>query len=101
MSNQLYGKLTTDGTKKIYVYAIDMTFDEVYNSDKKELWDRKAVTFGIITSEELPPEVSVKTADFRSVEIYVSKTILKYSYVSSLVATIVFVQRYWKTDGIS
>ena len=101
MSNQLYGKLARDGTKKIYVYAINMTLDEVYNSDKKKLWDRKAVSFGIITSEELPPEVSVKTVDFRAVEMYVSKSILKYFYISSLVATIVFVQRYRKTDGIS
>ena len=61
MSNQLYGKFTTDGTKKLYVYAINMTFDEIYNQEKKQLWDKKAVSFGIVTSEKLPPEVSVKT----------------------------------------
>ena len=60
MSNQLYRKLITDGTKKLYVYAINMTFDEVYKPMKKQLWDRKAVSFGIITSEKLPTDVSVE-----------------------------------------
>ena len=73
VSNQLYGKLTTDGTKKLYVYRIIMAFDEVYNPVKKELWDRKAVSFGIITNEELPSEeVSVKTVQFTT-EVHVFK----------------------------
>ena len=37
-----------------------MTFEEVYNPLKKRLWDRKNVALGIITSEKLPPEVSLK-----------------------------------------
>ena len=72
VSNQLYGELTTDGTKKLYVYRIIMGFAEVYNPVKKELWDRKAVSFGIITNEKLPAEeVSVKT-EFRT-EVHVFK----------------------------
>jgi hypothetical protein len=50
--------LATDGTKKVYVYAINMTFGEVYNPVKKELWDRKNVSLGIITNEKLPAKVS-------------------------------------------
>lgn len=70
VSNQLYGELTTDGSKKLYVYRIIMAFAEVYNPVKKELWDRKAVSFGIITNEKLPlEEVSVKTVQFRSPRI--------------------------------
>lgn len=44
----------TKSAKEMYVYAINMEFCEVYNVIKKELWDRKKVSLGIITSERLP-----------------------------------------------
>ena len=40
------------------MYAINTTFGEVYNPVKKELWDRKNVSLGIITNEKLPAKVS-------------------------------------------
>ena len=53
-SKQLYGQLVTDGTKTVFVYAIRMKFDEVSSKVKKTLWDRKSVSFGIVTNEKLP-----------------------------------------------
>mgnify|MGYP002803811972 CR=1 FL=1 len=53
-SKPLYGQLVTDGTKTVFVYAIRMKFDEVSSKVKKTLWDRKSVTFGIVTNEKLP-----------------------------------------------
>ena len=64
MSKQLYGKLTTDGTEQVYIYAINMAFDPVYKQVKKDLWDRKDTSLGIVTSEKLPSEeVSGKCTD--------------------------------------
>lgn len=54
MCKQLFGPLTTDGSEKVYVYAIKMEFDEVYEEVKKGLWDRKNVSLGIITNGKLP-----------------------------------------------
>jgi hypothetical protein len=44
----------------MYLYVINMTFDEVHKQDKKYLWDRKNVCLGIITNQKLPSEVSLK-----------------------------------------